>query len=71
MYDIIVNPIGGKGKSLKALKQVEKILSDHKQEYKIHNTERSGHATEIAAELTKNPASSSSSSAATAPSTRC
>ena len=55
MYDIIVNPIGGKGKSLKALKQVEKILSDHKQEYKIHNTERSGHATEIAAELTKKP----------------
>ena len=48
MYDIIVNPIGGKGKSLKALKQVEKILSDHKQEYKIHNTERSG-------ELTKKP----------------
>ncbi len=55
MYDIIVNPIGGKGKSLKALKQVEKILSDHKQEYKIHNTERSGHATEITAELTKKP----------------
>lgn len=55
MYDIIVNPIGGKGKSLKALKQVEKILSDHKQEYKIHNTERPGHATEIAAELTKKP----------------
>ena len=55
MYDIIVNPIGGKGKSLKALKQVEKILSDHKQEYKIHNTEHPGHATEIAAELTKKP----------------
>ena len=55
MYDIIVNPIGGKGKSLKALKQVEKILSDHKQEYKIHNTERPGHATEIAAELTQKP----------------
>ena len=55
MYDIIVNPTGGKGKSLKALKQVEKILSDHKQEYKIHNTERPGHATEIAAELTKKP----------------
>lgn len=55
MYDIIVNPIGGKGKSLKALKQVEKMLSDHKQEYKIHNTERPGHATEIAAELTKKP----------------
>lgn len=55
MFDIIVNPTGGKGKSLKALKQVEEILRANGVEYKVHNTERPGHATEIAAELSRNP----------------
>lgn len=55
MFDIIVNPTGGKGKSLKALKQVEDILRANGAEYKVHNTERPGHATEIAAELSRNP----------------
>lgn len=45
MFDIIINPKGGKGKSLKALEQVEKILRGHGAEYTVHNTEYAGHAT--------------------------
>lgn len=55
MYHIIVNPQGGKGKSIKALKKVEQILSAHNAEYKVHQTEYPGHATEIARELSKTP----------------
>ncbi len=51
MYHIIVNPQGGKGKSLKALKQVCKILQEHNAEFCVHHTERKGHATELAREL--------------------
>ena len=51
MFDIIINPKGGKGKSLKALEQVEKILREHGAEYTVHNTEYAGHATELAREL--------------------
>ena len=29
VFDIIINPKGGKGKSLKALKLAEKILREH------------------------------------------
>ena len=35
MYDIIVNPLGGKGKSLKALKAAEKIFAERGPEAKI------------------------------------
>lgn len=55
MFHIIINPQGGKGKSVKALKQVEKILTDNKIEYTVHRTERAGHATEIAKELSLVP----------------
>ncbi len=55
MYHIIVNPQGGKGKSLKALKQVESILSNNGIEFTVHHTERQGHATEIARELSLIP----------------
>ncbi len=55
MYNIIVNPKGGKGKSLKALKQVEKMLTDVGEEYIVHSTEYVGHATAIAGELSKTP----------------
>ena len=48
VYDIIINPKGGKGKSLKALKQVEKILTEHGAEYTVHNTEYAGHDTVLA-----------------------
>lgn len=55
MFHIIVNPQGGKGKSLKALEQVEQILKDKNVEYSVHKTERPGHATEIARELSQTP----------------
>ena len=55
MFDIIINPKGGKGKSLKALEQVEKILRGHGAEYTVHNTEYAGHATELARELSAKP----------------
>ena len=55
MYHIIVNPIGGKGKSLKALEKVEKLFKEHGAEYTVHKTEYAGHATEIARELSQTP----------------
>ena len=55
MFHIIVNPEGGKGKSLKALAKVEQILKDKNVEYVVHKTERPGHATEITRELSKEP----------------
>lgn len=55
MFHIIVNPQGGKGKSLKALQKVEQILKDKNVEYAVHKTERPLHATEITRELSKTP----------------
>lgn len=55
MYDIIVNPLGGKGKSLKAQKAAEKIFAERGVEYTVHNTEYAGHATELARELSRKP----------------
>lgn len=55
MYDIIINPLGGKGKSQKALATVEKILAEKNIEYTIHKTEYAGHATEIAKVLSAKP----------------
>ena len=55
MFHIIVNPQGGKGKSLKALQKVEQILKDKNVEYVVHKTERPLHATEITRELSKTP----------------
>ena len=55
MFHIIVNPEGGKGKSLKALAKVEQILKDRNVEYVVHKTERPGHATEITRELSATP----------------
>lgn len=55
MYHIIINPLGGKGKSLEALKEVEKILTARGEEYFVHRTARAGHATEIARELSHKP----------------
>ncbi len=55
MYDIIINPQGGKGKSLKALKTVEEALKNAGKEYTVHKTEKAGHATEIARELSRKP----------------
>jgi YegS/Rv2252/BmrU family lipid kinase len=55
MYHIIVNPIGGKGKTLKALEEVENLFKQHGAEYTVHKTEHAGHATEIARELSLIP----------------
>lgn len=55
MYHIIVNPQGGKGKSIKALKTVEEIFKNNNAQYVVHKTEYAGHATEIAKELSKTP----------------
>ena len=55
MYHIIINPQGGKGKSLKALAKVEQLLKEKNVEYAVHKTEYAGHATEIARELSKTP----------------
>lgn len=55
MYHIIVNPQGGKGKSLKALKTVEELFKNNNVQFTVHKTEYAGHATEIAKELSKTP----------------
>ncbi len=55
MYHIIVNPTGGKGKTLKALGKVEELLKKNGAEYTVHKTEYAGHATEIARELSQKP----------------
>ena len=55
MYHIIVNPQGGKGKSLKALTTVEEIFKNNNAQYVVNKTEYAGHATEIARELSKTP----------------
>lgn len=55
MYHIIVNPTGGKGKTLKSLGKVEELLKKNGAEYTIHKTEYAGHATEIARELSQAP----------------
>lgn len=55
MYHIIVNPQGGKGKSLKALTTVEEIFKNNNAQYVVHKTEYAGHATKIARELSKTP----------------
>ncbi len=55
MYHIIVNPLGGKGKTLKALETVENLFKANGAEYTVHKTEYAGHATEIARELSLTP----------------
>lgn len=51
MFDILINPLSGKGKSLAALKTVETILIGKQIPYEVHRTTRAGQATEIVAEL--------------------
>ena len=55
MYHIIINPVGGKGESAKALEKVTSLLDSKGVEYEVHKTERVNHATEIARELSKAP----------------
>ena len=51
MYHIIINPVGGKGESQKALQTVKKLLDAKKVPYIVHETQHARHATEIAREL--------------------
>lgn len=51
MYHIIINPVGGKGESQKALQTVKKLLDAKKVPYIVHETQYAHHATEIAREL--------------------
>lgn len=55
MYHIIVNPKGGKGKSLKALETVEQMLKEKSIEYIVHRTEYAEHATQITREISAVP----------------
>ena len=55
MFDILINPMSGKGKSLNALKTVETILTGKQIEYEVHRTSRANEASEIVAELNNKP----------------
>lgn len=55
MFDILINPMSGKGKSLNALKTVETILTGKQIEYEVHRTSRANEALEIVAELNNKP----------------
>ena len=48
----ILNPMAGKGKSLKLIPEIHKIFSSLEEEYKIEITQKPGHATEIVREYT-------------------
>lgn len=39
MYHIIINPVGGKGESQKALQTVKKLLDAKKVPYIVHETQ--------------------------------
>lgn len=51
MFDVLINPTAGKGKSIKALAKVEKILQENNREYKVYFTEGKNHATTLTAML--------------------
>ena len=51
MYDIICNPVSGKGSSLAALKKVEAILTSKNIPYAVYLTEKPLHATELTREI--------------------
>ena len=53
MYDIICNPVSGKGSSLAALKKIENVLTERKIPYTVHLTERPMHATELTREINR------------------
>lgn len=50
-WALIVNPTAGTGYSLEVTERLEGILKSRREEYRIFRTERPGHATEIAADL--------------------
>lgn len=56
MMNLIVNPMAKRGKGLKLVEKAKKHLFENKVDYKIHLTEFSKHATEIAYDLVINGA---------------
>lgn len=50
-YAFIVNPAAGSGFALTAMQKLETVLREKNIEYRIYRTERPGHGTEIASEL--------------------
>lgn len=53
MHQIIINPIAGKGSSLKALEIAEDFFRKNDMPYRVHKTEYPKHATELAERLSK------------------
>ena len=53
-YAFIVNPAAGTGYSLTTMRKLEEILASRNIQYRVFQTERPGHATEIASELACN-----------------
>lgn len=51
--NVIMNPVAGKGRTIKALPWVQKVLSRHDVEFQVYRTDYPGHATELASELEK------------------
>lgn len=51
MYDILFNPISGKGRSQKVLTRITNELNTRKIDFRLHSTEYPGHATFITADL--------------------
>ena len=53
MYNIICNPVAGKGKTLRLLKTLENFLQSKNLDYTIYKSDNIGHATELCNTLTK------------------
>lgn len=54
MHLFIVNPVAGKGNTLKIIPGIEELMEKHSLPYKIEVTKAPGHATDIAKEYIKN-----------------
>ena len=56
MYEFILNPIAGKGRSLRVLDRITDFLKVRGVGYTVHFTKYAGHASELARELSRAPA---------------
>ena len=52
-YAFIVNPAAGTGYAVATMEKLEKIIQSHGDQYSIFRTERPGHGTDLAAELSR------------------
>jgi YegS/Rv2252/BmrU family lipid kinase len=53
MYNFILNPVAGKGRALKAMKALERYLSERNIEYAVHMTGYPCHAIELSEKLSR------------------